>query len=368
MMIRPIAWLTAILLVLGTTAAARAQRFQPFIDPGYFSPDFQYWAPAEVGDFGGADFANRGIYFDFDFMYLNVTRPDGEPSLFSPFEGDFTWTGTRYELGYMTDDDTGWQAVLMHMKIDVLQEVFQERLDRINNNDDQAGGAPDPILQDRNPRSLMLRNSLNNARFSSVELNKVWRRKPFHNGGILEPLIGFRAMTFRDQYIRDTYVRFEETATGQPNPALPDVEGPYEEFRTNLAHFDNRMFGGQLGARFCNQRGHWLLSAEVRMFAVANVQVLENIDRVNQVRLTGLGGTIELQNNFETITYTNAMQFVWGGEVRAEAAYELTRDISLRFGLEFIDFGQGIGRGNTMQFNNQDVLMTGLTFGLTVNR
>src|SRR6187549_2681861 len=97
---RSIAWLAAWLATCGLAATASAQRFQPFIDPGYFSLDFQYFAPAEVGDFGGKDFANTGIYFDYDKLYLNVTRPDGEPSLFSPFEGDFTW-GNRYEIGYM---------------------------------------------------------------------------------------------------------------------------------------------------------------------------------------------------------------------------------------------------------------------------
>lgn len=366
-MIRPIAKLAAFLVVLGLAGTLHAQRFQPFIDPGYFEPDFQYFAPAEVGDFGGKDFINTGIYFDYDKMYLNATRPDGEASRFSPFDGDFSW-GNRYEIGYMTEDDTGWQAVLMHYTVDATQILFQERIDRINSNDDQAGGAPDPILQDRNPRSLELRTTFNNARFSSVELNKVWRRKEFHNGGILEPLLGFRAMTFRDQYIRDTYSRFEDDGNGQPNPGVPNIEGPYEQVDTNLAVFDNRMFGGQLGARFCNQRGHWLLSAEVRMFGLANFQVLENRLESNLVRLSGLAGTIELQSNAETITFTNGTQFVWGGEVRAEAAYELTRDISLRFGLQFIDLGKGIGRGNSFQFDNQDVVMTGLTFGFTVNR
>src|SRR5262245_14743255 len=103
-MTRPIATLAALAMILGAAAAAQAQRFQPFIDPGYFSPDFQYFAPAEVGDFGGKDWANTGIYFDYDKLYLNVTRPEGEPSLFSPFEGDFTW-GNRFEIGYMTDED-----------------------------------------------------------------------------------------------------------------------------------------------------------------------------------------------------------------------------------------------------------------------
>jgi len=40
----------------------------------------------------------------------------------------------------------------------------------------------------------------------------------------------------------------------------------------------------------------------------------------------------------------------------------------LRFGALFIDLGKGIGRGNTMATNSQDVQMAGITFGLTINR
>ena len=64
----------------------------------------------------------------------------------------------------------------------------------------------------------------------------------------------------------------------------------------------------------------------------------------------------------------NISEFVWGGEVRAEASYELTRDINLRFGMVFIDLGQGIGRSRDINDNNEDVQLAGLTFGLTINR
>ena len=66
--------------------------------------------------------------------------------------------------------------------------------------------------------------------------------------------------------------------------------------------------------------------------------------------------------------YQRATQFVFGGEVRGEASYELTRDINLRFGFVFLDLGQGIGRGDLMRLNNQAVQMAGVTFGFTVNR
>jgi hypothetical protein len=85
--IRPIAWVIAIVVALavGSSAPALAQpvssgsdafwTFQPFVDPGYFNPDFQFFAPAEVDDFGGEEKANTGIYFTFDRTYVNVSRP-----------------------------------------------------------------------------------------------------------------------------------------------------------------------------------------------------------------------------------------------------------------------------------------------------
>ena len=59
-MIRPIAWLAAVVVALAVAGSARAQglptssgsdhfwEFQPFIEPGYFQSDFQFFAPPEV--------------------------------------------------------------------------------------------------------------------------------------------------------------------------------------------------------------------------------------------------------------------------------------------------------------------------------
>ena len=52
-------------------------------------------------------------------------------------------------------------------------------------------------------------------------------------------------------------------------------------------------------------------------------------------------------------------------EVRADAAYRVTRDLSLRFGFEFMDFGKGIGRGIDTRDTSQDVIMYGATMGVT---
>ena len=94
MSIRPFVWLAALLAVVSLAGTAQAQKYEPFIDPGYFGqPDFQFFAPAEVGDFGGEEPPNTGIYFDYDRLYVDVNRPDGEASLGSEFQGDFPRIG-----------------------------------------------------------------------------------------------------------------------------------------------------------------------------------------------------------------------------------------------------------------------------------
>jgi hypothetical protein len=75
---------------------------------------------------------------------------------------------------------------------------------------------------------------------------------------------------------------------------------------------------------------------------------------------------IVLHNQFRN-SFHDA-EFVFGTELRAEAAYDITRYIQLRGGVQFLDFGRGIGRGNDITLNDQDFLMVGATFGLAVNR
>ena len=70
---------------------------------------------------------------------------------------------------------------------------------------------------------------------------------------------------------------------------------------------------------------------------------------------------------------TTNTEFVFGFETRAEAAYQVTKYIGLRAGIEVIDFAQGIWRGANPGFGNvavqdQNVLLAGFTFGFEVNR
>jgi hypothetical protein len=378
---RPIAWLatmTAALLVtttawgqgmpvgpgvdtqLSATSGSEAfWNFQPFIDPGYFNPDFQFFAPPEVSEFGGGEAPNHGLYFTFDRTYVNVTRPRNEFSFGSGNQGDFTW-GNRMEIGYMAGDPKGWQAVLWHVNGPNEYFANTEYIQEVQDNAQQA------TANQLTPGGL---DSLNQLKMSSFELNRVWRVQEFHNGTHLEPFVGYRYMNVRDFFQRQNFSEFPFTPTANPD----------EFFLINSRNsvFENQMHGAQLGARMFRQRGHWMLSADVRFFAMANFQSLKVI---NQQSLTPNPELANVDGTFDDFVivggadvtrqlfYQRASQFVWGGEVRGEASYELTRDINFRVGFVFLDLGQGIGRGDLLRLNNQAVQMAGVTFGFTVNR
>ena len=53
---------------------------------------------------------------------------------------------------------------------------------------------------------------------------------------------------------------------------------------------------------------------------------------------------------------------------RALAAYEVTRDIKLEAGLQFVGLFTGVGRGPYIYENSEAVTMIGTTFGFTINR
>ena len=63
-----------------------------------------------------------------------------------------------------------------------------------------------------------------------------------------------------------------------------------------------------------------------------------------------------------------AGEFVFGGEIRADAAFEITRDVSIQMGVNFLEFGRGVGRGRTLQANDEDLTIVGFNGGVIINR
>jgi hypothetical protein len=64
----------------------------------------------------------------------------------------------------------------------------------------------------------------------------------------------------------------------------------------------------------------------------------------------------------------NRTATVLGSDIRALAAFEVTRDVKLQFGMQFLGLFSGIGRGLDIMENSETVTMVGATFGFVVNR
>ena len=80
-----------------------------------------------------------------------------------------------------------------------------------------------------------------------------------------------------------------------------------------------------------------------------------------------------------TTTYKHGTEFVFGFDLRAEAGYQIFRDVNLRVGLQVMDFAQGILRGpvrggqpsqikGAQGTSDQNVWLAGLTFGFDIKR
>ena len=353
----------------------------PFVDFDEFNPDYQFFAPLDNTHFG--DFTpNFGWFFTWDKLFMKSARPRNEDS----YGGFDRGTGTRINLGFMRPDNLGWHLSTTRLGgPNVYQELVVERNNRVAEEEDNNGGGggggggdtQTPTQDDNNPitgqRDYILRDSINALDYSSWELNRTWRLAENDKGRIWEPMIGIRYSNFKDQFESAEYNRYDDE--GNEIPQIPDPNDPnspvpddaeLEELILNDGIYNNDMFGGQLGLRWYHKQSRWLLSGELRFFAMNNNQQKRSREfrEVTQVGV-GTGEEPESQTRSETINWENSNTFVWGGEFRGEAAYEITRDLSARFGFNVLNYGQGIGRGDN---HGDRFLSYGFNFGVTLNR
>jgi hypothetical protein len=431
---RTISRLVGVFLVLMSAAAARAQRVQPFIEPGFFHHDLQFFAPAaEIDTYGGDPVQRYGWFGSYNRMYIGVSRPAASqwvPSLPAPLptppatsvtlqtvndpsfdEFDMTW-GNRWDLGYMVDDidhDHGWLISYMHIDGPNLGEVLhQQRLNRLNEDDegrappDEDPEAPEPP-SDRNDagppnreRFYDITDTLNQCKLNSLELNKIFRLDPLNHGGLLEPFVGFRYIQFEDTTIRQQWAAVAlETGGGFIfDPGTPDIIIPtdpptiipgrppgfipvpeefegFEVLDTLHGRFTNQMIGGQVGFRWLRRVNKWNLSSEFRAFGMHNFQHV-HLERTNVFTAYDDGRAAGSEVQFiDTVKATNDFHrtaTMVGTDIRALAAYEITRDFKLEVGVQFLGFFTGIGRGININVNSETVVMVGTTFGFTINR
>lgn len=384
-----------------------------FIEPDTFRPDFQFFAPADATDYevGKDRDPNHGFFFTYDRMHVNVTRPETRLPIYppssappanpfeldrfsfvaegtSPWEGDFTW-GNRVEMGFMDCEDRGWSIVGMFVDGPNEKDMIVngdrlmgpafsdtgELLDLIDPDNEadygyqNINGPGSPVNQVEGTTDLPVYTTINEATLSSFEIMRVLERQTFHNGAVLEPMVGMRFVKFNDKFNYAFYRRSDHD--------LDLVNGDdYEVYHRELSKFENNMLGGQLGARIFKQTGHWKVSTEMRMFGMQNWQ---NFSNQTDNYIWSAGSTFidpvglilrdpQYARREKTMTYDRGSEFVWGGELKMEAAYQVTRDIGFRTGFYFLDLGTGVGRGRDMTTSSQDVQLYGMTFGFDYRR
>lgn len=406
---------TAMMCVVLATATAQGQHYgqpqansHPGIgDPPHYQPfgdlgvnyDLQLFAPPIIEDYGDDAFAaNYGWYIQYDRMQLHVSRPDvtGQFDGINPdsdrtFEMDRTW-GNRFDIGYMTEENSGWNFGTW--KINDTGTFQRETIPGFVAGDD---------LVDIDEFDAL--TSINSIRAQSLEFSKTFRLPPTAHGLIREPFFGVRFIETQDRYERT--IRTFTTAVPNEFDIIIDDDGTprlltiRETDRTiNDASIqgdtNNNMIGAQLGTRWYMDRGHWRISAEVRGFAAQNFAAFgasgnQQTTVVRTQRVVGVvppdidfvippEQTFVLDQTFEIVNPArndSVNEFTLGGELRLETQYHLTREISLRFGMELFSIGRGIIRSPvtpdadtvfTLLGTEEDLVAVGYTFGIEVNR
>ncbi len=372
--------LFAIVAFVAISPAAMGQVYHPFAEPLEFNPDWQFFAPVDVDslmELPSRKRANTGWFATYDRTYQWVSRPNVEQS---KTDGDYTW-GNRYDLGFMTDDRQGWLIGFRNIGgPNEYHNIYQERINRFNAAD-TGPTDPTPVqpFLDRNDETLgtrayILGDSVNVAGLSNFEINKTWRREPYRFGGTIEPMIGLRATNFKDYALNQTYNRSQNLIS---SPGTFSTTTDVETLLSMETQIANKMIGGQLGFRYFNYYKRYTLSSEFRAFGCQNFQTRSFRQVAFTTEYSGIGtGTNTVATDFTSGTAfvdSHNSEFVVGFEVRAESAYQITKYLSVRGGIDIVDFGSGIWRGQNPGFGNvfnhdQNVLIAGFTGGITLNR
>ena len=216
-------FLTALVLICGSTSVVHGQNYQhvpPMQDPMAFDPDFRWFEPIydmDLLDLKPIQRASTGWFGTYDRLAMYGSRPElDDPNTSErPYDGG---RGNRYEAGFMIPDvEQGWFVTYTDIGVHKFFTVTRERLNRVNV--DELQGDPDPAQPPfgypvpaadgntggLNTRTYFVQDSENYVSYSSYELAKSWRMEPFHYGGILEPMVGFRWMQVQDLNARQVY-------------------------------------------------------------------------------------------------------------------------------------------------------------------
>ncbi|MDV6029447.1 MAG: hypothetical protein F9B45_04940 [Phycisphaera sp. RhM] len=371
-------------------------------DPLQFDPDFRWFEPIydmDLADMKPKKRANTGWFATYDRLNLYGSRPELEDNSQGLESGLDSGWGHRYEIGFMLpDEDNGWLFSWVDNDVGEFFSVRKERGNRFNE-DELDGDATNPappfgfeaipgISNNRgfNYRFVDEKRSENVIDFDSYELSKTWRMEPYHYGGILEPMVGFRWFRIDDTNVRQNFISSNDASqialAAAAGVTLVDTYGAAaEQMTTDQAFTENEAITGQIGFRYFKFFDRFTFATDFKVFSGANFQSSFNNRHVEAVIYDGTD-TIEEGDEVSRIlysetdrVYTRNEEFFLGFDVRGELGYQLSRAVTVRAGFQLIDVARGLWRGGDLDNsvvrggdNDQDYLMVGGTFGITLNR
>ncbi len=306
---------------------------------------------------------HTGAFFSFQQLFVTGMRADEAPGR-TDF-GDST-NGSRYDFGYMYER-SGWSASILKIN----NPGVRLNDDNIDRNDfevlDLSGN---PIGEEF--------ETLNGFNVYGAEVNHIWRMEPTHHGVLLEPFLGLRYIRFRDHFDTATYDLFNAAIPGfgPPNTVVAFSDEDY--YIRDETTTDNDMFGGQFGMRVGRRHGRWLLNVDMRGFSFHNFvtrsyrTVTESNEQIILATydadgiLTAVADDELLTETASGETGQDVGRFVYGGEVRADLGFEITKMFEVHVGGELLVLGDGIARG----FYDTDgpFIAGGVTLGFAINR
>jgi hypothetical protein len=169
---------------------------------------------------------------------------------------------------------------------------------------------------------MLVTNSIN-----SVEINKVFRQA-MSSGSTLEPYVGLRYFNVHDETLEDTNQDF---VIG----FLP-ADNRFKQEATN------NMIGFHAGARHTRRQGRWRFTTDGSLTAAYNHQEYFATDILREITPTG--------NILTSISETSVedQSFVPAIDLEFDIAFNVTRDITLKTGVQAMYLWTGINRANTL--------------------
>ncbi len=283
----------------------------PLVTPGVFDYDAQLFAPVEFTNSDQLE-SRSGFYASYDRTYLSVSKSPriDTNTNFIDTGSHFIW-GSRYEVGWFTEDESGWAINYQQSEGNAFANGQNELV-------------PNPTL-------------ITNA-FSSVELNRVFRQT-ISNGGTLEPYIGLRYIGVTDDTIEDTSQDF--------------VVGILPADNRFIQKASNSAIGLHAGGRFVRRTGRWRYNTDVAMAALYNQQKYFASDILQEINGTNIVTSVS-ESSVEDQSFVPAI------DLQFDITFNVTRDISLKTGVQTIYLWNGINRANTLTTGlNPNSIITG---------